>query len=42
MRWLLLLVILLSACTGAGLTPTPPAIDTAWGSALRPGDLRSG
>jgi hypothetical protein len=38
MRWLLLLVTLLGACTGAGLTPTPPAIDTAWGSALRLGE----
>ncbi len=38
MRWRLLLVALLGACTGAGLTPTPPAIDTAWGSALRLGE----
>ncbi|MBN8594966.1 MAG: hypothetical protein J0M33_24655 [Anaerolineae bacterium] len=38
MRWLLLLVILLGACTGTDLTPTPPAIDTAWGSALRLGE----
>lgn len=38
MRWLLLLVTLLGACTGAGLTSTPPAIDTTWGSALRLGE----